>query len=55
MMYAGILLLYFNWLLLFFTIWAAAMLHWQILQEEKYLEKEFGEKYLEYKRQVRRY
>lgn len=55
MMYAGILLLYFNWLLLFFTIWAVAMLHWQILQEEKYLEKEFGEKYLEYKRQVRRY
>lgn len=26
-----------------------------IIQEEKYLEKEFGEKYLEYKRQVRRY
>lgn len=55
MMYAGILLMYFNWLLLGFTIWAMIMLHLQILQEEKYLPTVFGEKYLEYKEHTRRY
>lgn len=55
MMYAGILLIYFNWLLLGFTIWAMIMLHLQILQEEKYLPTVFGKKYLEYKEHTRRY
>lgn len=55
MMYAGILLVYFNWVLLAFTIWAMVMLHLQILQEEKYLSSVFGEEYLEYQKHTRRY
>lgn len=55
MVYTGILLMYFNWLLLVFTIWAIVMLHMQILQEEKYLAKVFGNEYLEYKKQTCRY
>lgn len=55
MMYAGILLMYFNWALLALTIWAMVMLHLQILQEEKYLPTVFGSEYLEYKKHTRRY
>ncbi len=55
MMYAGILLMYFNWALFSFTIWAMVMLHLQILQEEKYLPTVFGSEYLEYKKHTCRY
>lgn len=55
MVYIGILLMYFNWLLLAFTIWAVVMLHLQILQEEKYLPTVFGDEYLEYKKHTWRY
>lgn len=55
LMYIGILLLYFNWILLLFTIWAVVMLHLQIFQEEKYLETVFGEAYLSYQRCTGRY
>ena len=55
MMYAGILLMYFNWALLALTIWAMVMLHLQILHEEKYLPTVFGSEYLEYKKHTRRY
>ena len=55
LMYIGILLMYFNWLLLLFTIWVITMLHLQILQEEKYLETVFGEEYLAYKKCTGRY
>lgn len=55
MMYAGILLMYFNWMLLIVTVWTMIMLHLQILQEEKYLPTVFGDKYLEYKKHTRRY
>lgn len=53
--YLGILLMFFNWILLFFSVFAAAMLHLQILQEEKYLPSAFGEDYLSYKKHVCRY
>lgn len=55
MMYVGILLLYFNWVLFAFTLWVVIMLHRQILQEEKYLETAFGEEYLNYKKRTGRY
>ena len=45
LMYAGILLAYFNWVLLAVTAWAVLMLHLQVLQEEAYLKDVFGEKY----------
>lgn len=55
LMYVGILLMYFNGILLIFTIWVIAMLHLQILQEEKYLETVFGEAYRAYKQCTGRY
>ena len=51
----GVLLMYFNWVLLNFTLWAIVMLHLQILQEEQYLPTVFGDKYLEYKKHTMRY
>lgn len=53
--YIGILLMYFNIVLLIFTIYAIVMLHLQILQEEKFLAKVFGQAYIEYKSKVMRY
>lgn len=54
-MYTGILMMYFNWILLAVTVWVAVMLHLQILQEEKYLPTVFGEDYLAYKKRTCRY
>lgn len=53
--YLGLLLMFFNWLLLIASIFAAVMLHLQILQEEKHLPNVFGEAYLDYKGKVCRY
>lgn len=55
LMYLGVLLLYGNPLTLVFSLWAAAMLHLQILSEERYLPAAFGDAYLAYKARVRRY
>lgn len=54
-MYIGVLLMYGNLLTLGFSIFAMAMLHLQILQEERYLESTFGAVYMEYKSKVFRY
>lgn len=54
-MYIGILLMFFNIGTLLFSLFSIVMLHLQILQEEKYMAKTFGEEYLEYKRKVFRY
>ncbi len=53
--YTGVLLLYFNPLTVLFSVFAAVMLHLQILQEERYLTGVFGAPYEQYKKQVRRY
>ena len=55
LMYIGICLLYCNVLTIVFSLFAIIMLHFQILEEEKYLKKTFGEKYLTYKNKVCRY
>lgn len=55
LLYLGHLLLFFNWVLLAFTVLAMAMLHLQILQEERYLPTVFGKPYLAYKARVFRY
>lgn len=55
LMYTGIFLLYGNPLTGAFTLFAAIMLHLQILQEEIYLNEIFGEAYRNYKEHVRRY
>ncbi len=53
--YLSLLLMFFNWVLLIFSLFAIIMLHLQILQEEKYLPSVFGEEYLKYKNKVCRY
>lgn len=55
LVYLGILLMYFHWILLVFSVFAAVMLHLQILQEEAYLQSVFGEKYAAYRKKVCRY
>lgn len=55
LMYMGILLMYFNGILMLFTLWVVVMLHLQILQEERYLDIVFGEEYRAYKKRTGRY
>jgi len=55
LVYMSILLMFFNWILLLFTVFAMVMLHLQMLQEEKYLVGEFGDSYKNYKKRVCRY
>lgn len=55
LMYIGVCLLFFNSITLLFTLFAIIMLHFQILQEEKFLTQTFGEPYKEYRKNVFRY
>jgi len=55
LVYIGVLLMFFNWILLLFTILSMIMLHLQIRQEERFLVGAFGGEYQEYKQQTRRY
>lgn len=55
LMYLGVLLLFCNPLTAALSIFAAVMLHLQILQEERYLPTVFGAEYAAYRRRVRRY
>lgn len=55
LVYIGILLMYFNPVLLIFTLFAMIMLHLQILEEEKFLPTIFGKEYVDYKKETKRY
>ena len=55
LLYLGVLLVYGNPLTLVFSLWAAVMLHLQILSEERHLSTVFGDTYLAYKARVGRY
>ena len=56
LVYLGILLMFFNWLLFAVSIFAALMFHLQIVNvEEDFLLEAFGEDYLDYKKNVNRY
>lgn len=56
LLYLGILLMFFNWLLCLLTAFAIVMLHLQIVNvEEEALLAAFGDEYLQYKRRVCRY
>lgn len=55
LLYLSIGLMFFNVPLAVISIWAAGMLHLQILQEEEHMEKMFGEEYVEYKKHTMRY
>lgn len=53
--YIGFVLMFFNIPLLLFSLFAITMLHLQILQEEQFLPKVFGNSYFQYKNKVNRY
>ena len=56
LVYLGILLMFFNWVLFVVSIFAALMFHLQIVNvEEDFLLETFGEEYLKYRKTVCRY
>ena len=56
LLYIGTLLMFFNWILCFLTVFAVTMYHLQIVNvEEDFLLATFGNEYLKYKKKVCRY
>lgn len=56
LVYIGIVLMFFNWVLFVVSVFAAIMFHLQIINvEEEYLSASFGEEYLSYRKKVCRY
>lgn len=55
LLYLGLCLVFFNIPLAAISLWAAVMLHLQVLQEEVHMEKMCGEKYQAYKARTMRY
>ena len=56
LVYIGILMMFFNWILFFISVFAMIMLHLQIVNvEEDFLTLVFGKEYMEYKKKVNRY
>lgn len=56
LMYIGVLMVFFNWVLLIFSVFAILTLHLQIvINEEEAMQSAFGEEYLDYKKKVNRY
>lgn len=55
LLYLSICLMFFNIPLVLVSVWAAVMLHLQILQEEKHMHHMFGEEYDTYKKHTSRY
>jgi protein-S-isoprenylcysteine O-methyltransferase Ste14 len=51
----GQFLLFSNWILLVYTVGGICLFHRQVLREEEYLRKHYGQQYLEYCDRVRRY
>lgn len=56
LVYIGILIIFFNWILCVVSAFAMLMFHLQIINvEEEFLLATFGDTYLEYKKKVNRY
>ena len=55
LLYLSICLMFFNIPLVLVSVWAAVMLHLQILQEEKHMSHMFGNEYETYKKHTLRY
>ncbi len=56
LLYIGITIMFFNWILLLVSVAGIIIFHLQIVKvEEPFLAKTFGEKYLAYKNSVNRY
>lgn len=55
LLYLSVCLMFFNIPLMLVSIWAAVMLHLQILQEEEHMHRMFGGAYEEYRKHTLRY
>lgn len=55
LLYLSICLMFFNIPLVLVSVWAAVMLHLQILQEENHMYRMFGREYETYKKHTLRY
>lgn len=55
LLYLSVCLMFFNIPLLLVSLWAAVMLHLQVLQEENHMHHMFGEEYDVYKKHTLRY
>ena len=55
LLYLSVCLMFFNIPLVLVSVWAAVMLHLQILQEEEHMHRMFGEAYEEYRKHTLRY
>ena len=55
LLYVSICLMFFNIPLVLVSLWAALMLHLQIMQEEEHMYKMFGEEYNTYRKHTGRY
>lgn len=55
LLYLSMCIMFFNIPLLLVSLWAAVMLHLQILQEENHMHHMFGEEYDVYKKHTLRY
>lgn len=51
----GQFLIFPNWILLVYLVAGVWLFHRQVLREEEYLKKHYGNEYLEYSNRVRRY
>lgn len=55
LLYLSICLMFFNIPVVCVSVWAAVMLHLQILQEETHMQNMFGDEYVLYKKHTLRY
>lgn len=56
LVYIGMILMFFNWILFIVSMFAMIMFHLQIVNvEEDFLLESFGDEYLSYKKKVCRY
>ena len=56
LVYIGVCMMFFNWILFCVSAFAILMFHLQIVNvEEDFLQEAFGAEYLEYKKSVNRY
>jgi len=51
----GEFLVFSNWILLIYMVGAVCLIHRQVLREEEFLRKHYGQEYFEYSARVRRY
>ncbi len=55
MVLSGEFLIFPNWISLIYLVAAAALMHRQVLREEDFLMRHYGEAFAQYCRRVRRY